>query len=140
MEYMEDGNRMERAVAAVALSAEGDHTTATDLVIDLVAEDPTCAAAHRAWGRVLLNQERYTDSVAAFRAAAELTPGDADVWIEVAYTLVLQAEEQPFYGMTSLIEAGDAVARALALDPGNESAISLRQLIDQNRQRALVTS
>ena len=139
MEVMEHGNRMERAVAAVALSADGDHSTATDLVIDLVAEDPTCTAAHRAWGRVLLNQKRYTDAVAAFRAAAELSPNDGEVWLEVAYSLVLQADEQPFYGMTSLIEAGDAVARALALDPGNETGTSLRQLIDQSRQRALVT-
>lgn len=135
---MEHDNRFDRAVAAVALSARGDHTAATDLVIDLVTEDPTCTAAHRAWGRVLLDQKRYTDSVAAFRTATELAPNDAEVWIDLAYSLVMHAEEQPFHALTSLIEAGEAVDRALDLDPRSEIATSLRELITRNRNEALV--
>ncbi len=76
--------------------------------------------------------------MAAFRAAAELGPDDAEVWIDLAYSLVLHAEEQPFHRLPSLIEAGDAVDRALALDPGDETGSTLRQVILEKRNQALV--
>lgn len=134
---MEHDDRKRRAEAAMALSADGDHTTATDLVIDLVAEDPTCPAAHRAWGRVLLDQERFSDAVAAYRGASQMSVNDAEVQFELAYALMAQANMEPFVGLSNCIEAGEAVNRGLALDPANTVGASLIELIEARREMVL---
>ena len=121
----------------MALSADGDHGTAAELIIDLVAEDPTCPSAHRAWGRVLLDQERFSDSVAAYRTASQMDPTNPEVQFELAYALMAQAANEPYVGLSNCIEATDAVNRGLALDPTNSVGSSLLELIGKRRERVL---
>lgn len=121
----------------MALSASGDYGTATDLVIDLVAEDPTCPSAHRAWGRVLLDQERFSDSVVAYRTAAQMDSRNAEVHFELAYSLLAQAAKEPYVCLSNCIEAAEVANRGLALDPGNSVGVSLLDLADKRRQLTL---
>lgn len=134
---MEHLDRKHRAAAAISLSAGGDHGTATDLIIDLVAEDPSCPSAHRAWGRVLLDQERFSDSVAAYRTAAQMDSGNAEVQFELAYALLAQAAKEPYVSLSNCNEATEATNLGLALDPGNAVGVSLLELADRRRQRVL---
>ena len=122
----------------MALSAAGDFDTAADLVIDLVAEDPTCASSHRAWGRVLLDQGRWSDSVAAYRTAAELSQNDPELQFELGFALVTQADKEPYLGLANYLEAADAVHKGLALDPSNTVGNSLQAIIDTRRKEVLV--
>ena len=132
-----EDNRLHRARTAVTLAQQGEHDSATDIVIDLVTEDPDCAVAHRAWGRVLLEQGRATDAVAAYKAAVALAPDEAALQFELAYALVAQAEKSPFVGLTSYIEAKDAVEAGLHRDPDNTLAPGLIDLIDAGRHKIL---
>ncbi len=130
--------RTDRISAALNLSASGNHHQAMDLVIDLVSEDPTWPTAHRAWGRVLLDQGRTSDAVAAYRAAVDLGDGDAQVRYELVYTLIAHAEKSPFIAQQLLVEARQILAEAAETDPGNAVASSLHALITARSQDILV--
>lgn len=130
--------RTERVTAAMDLSARGQHDRAMNLVIDLVSEDPTCPIAHRAWGRLLLDQGRTSDAVAAYRAAIEFAPGDVQVRYELTYTLIMHAEKSPFMANELLVEARQVLAEAEELDPKSTVAPSLAQLITARSEGILV--
>jgi tetratricopeptide (TPR) repeat protein len=60
---------------ARAMAAAGDLGGARRLLEPMLAEDPTQADAHDLHGRLLLEQGHFEAALAAYRQAAELTPG-----------------------------------------------------------------
>ena len=60
---------------ARAMAAAGDPGGARRLLEPMLAEDPTQADAHDLHGRLLLEQGQFEAALAAYRQAAELTPG-----------------------------------------------------------------
>ncbi len=127
-----------RAEYAIAAAKRGDFDGATTAVIDLVAEDWDNAEAHRAWGCLLLERDKPTDAVAAFRTAANLDPRRSDVHFELAAALLAEAQKNPFLPLTSWLEAKEAVEEGLARSPYDQVGIDLRDQVETQRSRALI--
>ena len=64
---------------AIDTAKNGNHEHAKSIVIDLIAEDWHNVEAHRAWGRVLLQEGKPSDAVAAFRVALSIDNRSADL-------------------------------------------------------------
>ena len=126
-----------RADFAMAAAKRGDFHHAEAVVIDLVAEDWENAAAHRAWGCLLLEQGKATDAVAALRIAASLDPRSAELHFELVDALLAEAEKNPFPTLTNWLEASDAVNAGLALMPGHERGVALFERVESQRALAL---
>lgn len=135
VEYMTFDSRAEYAIAA---AKRGDFDGAAIAVIDLVAEDWDNAEAHRAWGCLLLEQDKPTDAVAAFRTASTLDPRRPDVHFELATALLAEAKKNPFLPLTNWLEARDAVEEGLARSPYDQNGLDLRCQVEAQRSRALV--
>ena len=88
-----------------------------------VASAPDSAAARFNLGGVLRRLGRNDAAIEQLAAASRLTPGDADVYVELG--LAYMAAKQPG-------EARAAFERAIALNPGStESKTRLPELIEQ---------
>lgn len=134
---MDLNGRQARVGAAINASNRGDFTTAKDVVIDLVTEDWNCAESHKAWGRVLLDQNLTTDAVAAFRTATELDPSNAELHFELASALVSHAERADWLQLTFWIDARAAVLAGLELEPDSFMGKRLLSVIEEQRKRVL---
>ncbi len=78
-----------------------------------LAQQPDDGVAQAALGAVYVQQKRYRDAVAAFREAARLQPGDADIWSNLGTGLAITGD---------LPGAISAFERALEIDPNAETA------------------
>lgn len=126
-----------RAQYAVAAAKRGEFDNARAVVIDLVSEDWNNAVAHRAWGRVLLEEGKTSDAVAAYRTAANLDPREADVHFELANALLEEAEKSPFLPLENWLEARNAAQEGLTRAPVDEFGIDLLRQIEDHRDRVL---
>jgi CheY-like chemotaxis protein len=71
----QDGSLWARLGVARALMAAGDTRAAAQAIDAVLADDPDCADAHDLQGRLLVEQCRFEDAMAAYGQAARLTPG-----------------------------------------------------------------
>lgn len=134
---MEFDTRQTRADIATTAAKRGDFATATNVVLDLVAEDWNNAEGHLAWGRVLRAQGKAVDAVAAFRTALVLNPTSADIHFELASGLLEEAAKNPYLPLTNWIEAREAVTQGLRLRSDSLVGRHLLRVIDEQRDRAL---
>jgi len=125
-----------RAEYAVAAAKRGEFDLATTVVIDLVAEDWHNADAHRAWGRLLLEQGKAIDAVAAFRVAASLDPLRALSHFELANALLVEGQQNLYFPLIHWVEAQEAVKTGLGLAPGDHRGLELQSKIEEHRLNA----
>ncbi len=126
-----------RAEAAIKAAKNGDVDRAGDIVIDLISEDWNNVEAHRAWARVLLARGKATDAVAAIRTAASIDPNRADLQFELAQTLIIEAEKNPFLPLANWCEARQAVLAGMELAPNETRAIALLKRVEEHRARVV---
>jgi len=129
---MDFDTRVDRAVAA---ADRGDYTTATDVVIDLISEDWNNAEAHRAWGLVLLAQDKATDAVSAFRTAMQIDPRRSDLHFDLARALLGEAEQNPYLPLANWIETRETVLEGLRRSPGDKDGLKLLNHVEQHKRR-----
>ncbi len=134
---MDTDTRRSRARAAISSSAKGDFDSAVAEVIDLVSADWSCALAHRAWGRILLDQGKAVDAAESFRTSIALSPDDPELHFELALVLVEHAESAEYLELTSWIDARDAVLAGLDVEPDSALGRSLLEIIEGERERVL---
>ena len=129
---MDFDTRVDRAVAA---ADRGDYTTATNVVIDLIAEDWNNAEAHRAWGCVLLAQGKATDAVSAFRTAMQIDPRRSDLHFDLARALLGEAEQNPYLPLVNWIEARETILEGLRRSPGDKAGLKMLNHVEQHKRR-----
>lgn len=123
-----------RAKYAISSAENGNYEHAKAVVIDLIAEDYNNAQAHRTWGRVLLEEGKITDAVAAYRVAVTLDNDNPYLLFEFAEALVLQRQRFAHVPLPNWIEASEAVDTALSLVPGDPKGVRLRDKITKNME------
>ena len=121
-----------RATYAIASAKDGNYEHAKSVVIDLIAEDYHNAQAHRAWGKVLLQEGKVSDAVAAYRVALTLEAHDENMYFEFAEALLAQRQRYAFIPLPNLIEAREAVSAGLRLAPGDPRGMELRTQVKHN--------
>ena len=126
-----------RAEYAVAASNRGEFATAKEVVIDLVSEDWHNAAAHRAWGQLLLNEGKPSDAAAAFRVAVDLDPRQGAVHFDLAAALFAEAEASPYLRLTNWVELRAAVQEGLDRAPDSERGLMLLASVESLRSNAV---
>lgn len=124
-----------RADRAVAAADRGDYTSATNTVIDLIAEDWNNAEAHRAWGLVLLAQDKATDAVSAFRTAMQIDPRRTDLHFDLARALLSEAEKNPYFPLANWIETRETILEGLRRSPGDKAGLKLLNHVEQHKRR-----
>jgi len=129
--------RRVRAEAAEWAAQNGNFSVAKDQVIDLIAEDWNCAEGHRAWGRVLQLERKYSDAIASFRTAATLRPEDPELLFEYAAAMVDAAQAAQLLQLTDWSEARHAVMRGLELAPATTVGVKLLRFIDEQSSLVL---
>ena len=102
---------------SIALLQAGDVAGERAQLEEAVKLDPKLAGAQIELGYALSRSGDAAGAVQHFRMAVEAAPGWAEAWINLAAELAVDAHFQ---------EAREAVAKALALDPGNAQARELR--------------
>ena len=126
-----------RANYAVSSAQNGNFEHARAVVIDLIQEDWHSAEAHRAWGRVLLEEGKATDAVAAFRVATSIDSRNPELFFELADALLIEAQKYAFIPLPNRVEANEAIDRGLVLAPGHPLGPELREKLNSTGDRAL---
>lgn len=127
-----------RAKHAIATAKNGDYEHAKSVVIDLISEDYQNAQAHRAWGRVLLEEGKVSDAVAAYRVAVTLDNESPYLLFEFAESLLIQRQRFAHVPLPNWIEAREAVDTGLSLAPGDPKGLRLREQIARNLEVSAV--
>lgn len=117
-----------RANYAVSSAQNGNFEHARSVVIDLIQEDWHNAEAHRAWGRVLLEEGKATDAVASFRVAASIDARNPELHFELAEALLTEARKFSFIPLPNRVEANEAIATGLSLAPDHPRGLELRAM------------
>jgi predicted O-linked N-acetylglucosamine transferase (SPINDLY family) len=102
---------------AMALAGEGRFDEALPLAQRAVATDRQDIDSANILGYILVSLERHGEAIDAYMRAAELGPQFAEIWFNLATTLMK---------VDRLEEAEVAFGRVLALDPGNFLAMANR--------------
>lgn len=98
---------------ADALRINGEYCEAQPLYEELVAGDANHARAWNGLGHCQLNQGDFDGSVASYRRAAELAPGDIRMTLDLGKVLCMVGEYE---------EARQVFEEVLAKDPDNAEA------------------
>ena len=106
-------------------------------MIDLIAEDWHNAEAHRAWGRVLLQEGKASDAVAAYRVAVSLNDRSPQLHLEFAAALLAETEKYSFIPLPNWVEAREAIENGLLLSPDHPTGLDMLKMLDANRDQAL---
>ena len=114
---------------SVALNKNGDAEGEKKELEAAIRLDPKLSAAQGAMGYLLSSQGDPDGAVEHFRKAVETAPRWTDAWINLAAELAVSAH---------YAEAKQAIATALQLDPKNDRAHKLSDLLarDPNAQQA----
>jgi len=122
-----------RAQAAEHAATRGNFIDAREQVIDLISEDWNCSEGHRAWGRILQIEGKYSDAISAFQTAVSLNSDDSSLQFELAAAMVQSAHTAQLSQMADWSEAHDAVLRGLEMSPGAPVGLRLLQFINEHR-------
>jgi tetratricopeptide (TPR) repeat protein len=113
------GNAVYKYKLSIALRQAGDSAGERAQLEEAVKVDPGLAGAQNQLGYILSRAGDADGSIEHFRMAVKSAPAWTEAWINLAAELAV---------VSHFPEAREAVARALALDPGNAQA---RELSDQ---------
>jgi tetratricopeptide (TPR) repeat protein len=111
---------------AVALHQAGDAAGERAALEQAVKIDPTFALAQNQLGYLMTRSGDPGAAEAHFRQAVKSAPAFTDGWINLAATLALEKH---------FLEAQEAVANALRLEPTNAQALQLSQDLNAAAQR-----
>jgi len=102
----------------LALDRTGDIAGETAALKQAVEIDPTLALAQNQLGYLASRSGDQAAAEERFRLAVHAAPGYTEAWLSLAATLGMQSR---------FVEAQEAVANALRVDPNNAEALQLRK-------------
>jgi tetratricopeptide (TPR) repeat protein len=108
---------------SIALRQAGDLAGERTLLEEAVKLDPKLAGAHNELGYVLSRAGDADGAIEHFRMAVQAAPAWTEAWINLAGELAV---------VSHFADAREAVAKALALEPGNATARELSDQLDRD--------
>jgi len=110
------------ATDAHAAFDRGDHATAEKLMRRCVDEEPLWIYGRFGLARILAAQQKFAEAEEQYRFAADLTPGEADAWVQLGLFYLTMP-------IARVEDASKALERACALDPDLRHKLGKHEIV-----------